>query len=61
MTLITTGFAMPVASAARRWAGATRMIRFSTGVLSLAFGLWLVYQIGWCDGLFLAAPRWTPH
>jgi high-affinity nickel-transport protein len=61
MTLITTGFAMPVASAARQWTGATGLIRVSTGVLSLGFGLWLVYRIGWHDGLFLVAPHWTPH
>jgi high-affinity nickel-transport protein len=59
MALITTGFALPVATAAHRWDGAAAMIRFSTGVLSLAFGLWLVYHIGWRDGLFLSAPHWT--
>jgi len=61
MALITTGFALPVASAARQWGGAASMIRLSTGILSLTFGLWLVYQIGWHDGLFLVTPRWTPH
>ena len=61
MALITTGFALPVAMAARRWSGAARMIRFSTGVFSLAFGLWLVYNIGWRDGLFLTTPHWTPQ
>jgi high-affinity nickel-transport protein len=57
MALITTGFALPVASAAGRWDGAAGMIRFSTGALSLAFGLWLAYHIGWRDGLFLATPH----
>jgi high-affinity nickel-transport protein len=61
MVLITTGFAMPVASAVRRWSGASQMIRVSTGALSLAFGLWLVYEIGWRGGLFLATPHWTPR
>jgi high-affinity nickel permease len=61
MALVTTGFALPVATAARQWGGASRVIRFSTGVLSLAFGLWLVYHIGWRDGLFLAQPHWSPH
>jgi HupE/UreJ protein len=61
MALITTGFAWPVASAAERWAGAGRMIRLSTGALSLCFGAWLIYQIGWHDGLFLAAAHWTPR
>jgi high-affinity nickel-transport protein len=61
MALVTTGFAMPVASAARRWSGATQVIRVSTGALSLAFGLWLVYEIGWRGGLFLATPHWIPR
>ena len=61
MALITTGFAFPVATAARRWGGARRLIRVSTGALSLAFGVWLAYRIGWQDGLFLATPYWTPR
>jgi len=31
------------------------------GLLSLAFGLLLVYQIGFASGLFSGHPRWTPH
>lgn len=61
MVVITTGFALPVTHAARRWNGAERLIRVSTGALSLAMGVWLVYQIGWQDGLFLATASWTPH
>jgi high-affinity nickel permease len=38
------------------------MTIITTGfALPLAFGVWLAYQIGWRDGLFLAAPNWTPH
>jgi hypothetical protein len=61
MALITTSFALPVASAALRWGGAGRIIRLSTGALSICFGAWLIYQIGWQDGLFLASPLWIPH
>lgn len=61
MTLVTTGFAVPVASAAQRWGGSTRVLRLATGALSLGFGLWLAWRIGWGDGLFLALPHWTPH
>jgi len=61
MALITTGLALPVASAARQWGGAGRVMRMSTGAASLLFGLWLAYQIGWRDGLFLATPTWTPR
>ncbi|HEX7077167.1 MAG TPA: HupE/UreJ family protein [Candidatus Eisenbacteria bacterium] len=61
MTLITTGLAYPLGAAARRWGGAGRLLRLSTGALSLLFGAWLIYQIGWKDGLFLAVPHWTPR
>jgi len=61
MALVTTGFALPVATAAQRWGGATRRVHGATGVLSVAFGLWMAYQIGWGDGLFLANPKWTAH
>jgi len=27
----------------------------------LAFGLWVVYRIGFVDGLFTAHPTWTPQ
>ena len=31
------------------------------GLVLLAFGLWMAYQIGVVDGLFGAAPRWSPE
>jgi hypothetical protein len=36
-------------------------MRFATGMLSLAFGAWLMVHIGLVDGLFLAHPHWTPR
>jgi len=35
--------------------------QFRARGVSVVMGLWLVYQIGWSDGLFFAAPSWTPH
>ena len=32
-----------------------------SGVLSLAFGLLLVYQIGFAGGLFTSHPHWLPR
>jgi high-affinity nickel-transport protein len=57
MTIITTGFALPLSAAARRWGGAPRILRLSTGTLSILLGAWLIYQIGWRDGLFLTIPH----
>ena len=61
MALITTGFAAPVSAASRRWGGFGRGARLATGAVSVILGAWLVYQIGFKDGLFLATAHWTPH
>jgi high-affinity nickel-transport protein len=61
MMLITAAVAVPFAVTARRFAGLNRYLATASGVLSLAFGLWMAYQIGVVDGLFSAAPHWTPE
>lgn len=61
MMLVTAGLAIPLSAAARRWGGASRILRLATGTLSVLFGAWLIYQIGWHDGLFLTVPHWSPH
>lgn len=61
MVLVTTAMALPFAGAAGRSARTHRRLRLATGLLSLAFGLFLAYQIGVVDGLFGTAPRWSPH
>ena len=61
MMVVTTGLAWPLSAATRRWGGSGRLLRLSTGALSLLFGAWLLYQIGWRDGLFLAVPHWIPR
>ena len=60
MALITTGIAAPLALASRRFTGFARTARLATGAISLLFGAWLIYQTGWANGLFSAAPHWTP-
>jgi high-affinity nickel-transport protein len=61
MTLVTVGVASPVALAGRRWKASGRWMGLATGALSLLFGVWLIYQIGWRQGLFLATPHWRAH
>lgn len=61
MAGVTTGFALPLAAYLRRTSLAPARVRVVTGVLSLAFGIWLAWQTGWQDGLFSAVPRWSPH
>jgi hypothetical protein len=38
-----------------------RGLRVASGVLSVAFGLFVAYKIGIMDGLFSAHPHWTPE
>lgn len=61
MMLITSALAVPLVHTARRFPNWNRHIGWVTGVLSVGFGLLLVYQIGFVDGLFGASPHWDPQ
>jgi hypothetical protein len=61
MMLMTTAIAMPLAYTGNRFLGANRVMTLTSGVFSMAFGLFLVYQIGLVDGLFRAQPHWIPQ
>jgi high-affinity nickel-transport protein len=61
MALVTLAVALPFRFAAGRSAAFHRVLATVAGVLSLVFGLALAYQIGVVDGLFGAAPRWSPE
>ncbi len=61
MALVTIAVAAPALLAAVRVVKLQRGIRFASGAVSLAFGLYLGYKVGFVDGLFSVDPRWTPH
>lgn len=61
MALVTTGLSLPLAALTTRFPASPRLVRLATGALSLGFGVWLAWQIGWQDGLFTATPSWSPH
>jgi high-affinity nickel permease len=61
MMLITASIAAPSLFATRRFSAVNRKLRIASGVVSLGFGLFLAHHIGFVDGLFTAAPAWTPH
>jgi high-affinity nickel-transport protein len=61
MMLITASIAAPSLLAVRRFAGVNRSLRIVSGVVSILFGLFLAHRIGFVDGLFSAAPVWTPQ
>lgn len=51
MMLITATIALPFAYSAERLRGVNRSLAVAAGLLSVGFGLFLVYQIGFVDGL----------
>ncbi len=61
MALITTAIGAPMVFAAQRVAKLHRGLALGSGLLSLAFGLFIAYRIGITDGLFSSVPIWTPH
>ena len=61
MMVITVAIAVPFALTARRFIVLHRSLAFTAGVLSVGFGLFLVYQIGFIGGLFTGEYRWTPQ
>jgi hypothetical protein len=60
MMLITSVIALPLSFAGYKFAWLNKSLVFGSGVLSLAFGLFLCYQIAVVDGLFSGHPTWTP-
>jgi ABC-type nickel/cobalt efflux system permease component RcnA len=61
MMVVTVAVAAPFLYLARRVGRLNRCLVTVSGLLSLGFGLFLVYQIGWVDGLFTGRPTWTPR
>jgi sulfite exporter TauE/SafE len=61
MMLITAAIGAPIAYTTRRSSRIQRYLGLASGVLSLAFGLFLAYEIGVVGGLFTGQPTWTPR
>jgi high-affinity nickel-transport protein len=61
MMLITATTAAPFAYTAHRMLHLNRWLALGSGVLSVAFGLFVVYDLGVVKGLFGANPQWTPR
>jgi len=60
MAILTTLIGMPFMVSRARSERINRYLTIGSGVLSLAFGLFLAYQIGIVDGLFTGHFHWTP-
>ena len=61
MMAVTAVISLPFAFSAKQLPNFNALLRVLCGVLSLAFGLYLIWQIGFVDGLFSDDPTWHPH
>jgi sulfite exporter TauE/SafE len=61
MMLLTWLMALPLSALTRRFPRSERPLARVAGALSLAFGLFLAYQIGVGSGLLIGTPTWEPR
>jgi high-affinity nickel-transport protein len=60
MAVLTTVIGLPFLVSRARSERINRWLTVGTGVLSIAFGLYLAYQVGFVDGLFTGDYHWEP-
>jgi high-affinity nickel-transport protein len=58
MMLMTTVMAIPIALTGRNF---SRYLTLASGLVSVCFGVFLVYHLGFVDGLFTSHAHWTPE
>ena len=61
MMLITAAIAVPFTFSQARFARLNRSLALASGAVSLCFGLFIVYQMGFVNGLFTHNPNWVPR
>jgi high-affinity nickel-transport protein len=61
MMCMTAAMAVPLAFAGSRFTAISRGFSVASGVVSVCFGFFLVYQLGFLGGLFTSHPQWTPR
>jgi len=61
MMCMTAAIALPLAYAGDRFSLLSRYLGVASGMVSLCFGSFLVYQLGFVGGLFTSHPQWIPQ
>jgi hypothetical protein len=61
MMLITGAMGAPIVYGNQRFSRLNDGLRVASGLISIAFGSFLVYQIGFINGLLTSHPQWTPR
>jgi sulfite exporter TauE/SafE len=61
MMVITMAIGAPFAYTGKKFTSFNRGLAIVSGLVSVAFGAFISFQIGFVDGLFTSHPHWTPH
>jgi len=61
MMLMTAAISIPVVYAGKKFLKSNRSLTAISGIASMAFGVFLVYHIGFVDGLFKSQAHWIPQ
>ena len=61
MMCMTAMMAVPLAYAGNRFTQVSHYLGIASGLVSVCFGVFLVYQLGFLGGLFTSHPQWTPR
>lgn len=61
MMLITTAIAVPFKYSKKRFVRLNHSLGVVSGIISVAFGIFIVYEMAFVNGLFAHRPNWVPH
>ena len=61
MMCMTAAIAVPLTYAGDRFSKLSHYFGVASGLVSVSFGSFLVYQLGYLGGLFTSHPEWTPR
>ena len=61
MMLITAAIALPFKYSQLRFARLNRGLAAASGLISIGFGIFIVYKMGYVNGIFTNHPTWTPE
>jgi high-affinity nickel permease len=61
MMLITAAIALPFKYSQVRFARLNRGLAVTSGLISIAFGIFIVYKMGYVNGVFTSHPNWIPE
>jgi sulfite exporter TauE/SafE len=61
MMLMTAAISVPMVYTGKKFFNINRQLAVISGFVSMAFGVFLVYHIGFVDGLFTSQAHWIPQ